>query len=105
MADDALHLGGRQDVSRITLTVGEISVLDIFDQNSYAGDPKSQFLNWALVGNEAWDYPADSLGYITGFAAELNEPNGRPATDFSRCRASPMAWPSTNNIWSMGDGD
>ena len=39
VADDALHLGGRQDVSRITLTVGEISVLDIFDQNSYAGDP------------------------------------------------------------------
>jgi high affinity Mn2+ porin len=75
VADDALHLAGQQDVSRITLTVGEISVLDIFDQNSYAGDPASQFLNWALVGNEAWDYPANSLGYITGFAAELNQPN------------------------------
>jgi high affinity Mn2+ porin len=73
--DDALHLAGKQDVSRITLTVGEISVLDIFDQNSYAGDATSQFLNWALVGNEAWDYPANSLGYITGFAAELNQPN------------------------------
>jgi high affinity Mn2+ porin len=75
VADDALHLGGQQDVSRITLTVGEISVLDIFDQNSYAGDSTSQFLNWALVGNEAWDYPADSLGFITGFAAELHQPN------------------------------
>jgi high affinity Mn2+ porin len=75
VADDPLHLGGQQDISRITLTVGEISVLDIFDQNSYAGDSTSQFLNWALVGNEAWDYPADSLGYITGFAAELNQPN------------------------------
>ena len=75
VADDSLHLGGKQDISRITLTLGEISVLDIFDQNSYAGDPASQFLNWALVGNEAWDYPANSLGYITGFAAELNQPN------------------------------
>jgi high affinity Mn2+ porin len=75
VADDALHLGGQQDVSRLTLTVGQISVLDIFDQNSYAGDPTTQFLNWALVGNEAWDYPADSMGYITGFAAELNQPN------------------------------
>jgi len=75
VADDALHLAGQQDISRITLTVGEISVLDIFDQNSYASDPTSQFLNWALVGNEAWDYPANSLGYITGFAAELNQPN------------------------------
>jgi high affinity Mn2+ porin len=73
VADDPLHLAGQQDVSRITLTVGQISVLDIFDQNSYAGDPASQFLNWALVGNEAWDYPANSLGYITGFAAELNQ--------------------------------
>ncbi len=73
--DDALHLAGMQDVSRLTLTVGEISVLDIFDQNSYAGDSTLQFLNWALVGNEAWDYPANSLGYITGFAAELNQRN------------------------------
>ena len=56
------------------LTVGQISVLDIFDQNSYAGDPTTQFLNWALVGNEAWDYPANSMGFITGLAAELNQP-------------------------------
>jgi high affinity Mn2+ porin len=75
VADDAFHLGGQQDVSRITLTVGEISVLDIFDQNSYANDSTLQFLNWALVGNEAWDYPANSLGYTTGFAAELNQQN------------------------------
>jgi high affinity Mn2+ porin len=75
VADDWNHLGGQQDVSRITLTVGQMSVLDIFDQNSYAGDPTTQFLNWALVGNEAWDYPANSIGYITGFAAELNQAN------------------------------
>jgi high affinity Mn2+ porin len=75
VADDSLHLGGQQDVSRITLTVGEISVLDIFDQNSYAGDAAGQFLNWALVGNEAWDYPANSLGFITGFAVEWNQRN------------------------------
>jgi high affinity Mn2+ porin len=74
VADDALHLGGQQDVSRVTLTVGQISVLDVFDQNSYAGDPTTQFLNWATVGNEAWDYPANSLGYITGFTVELNQP-------------------------------
>jgi high affinity Mn2+ porin len=74
VSDDALHLGGQPDISRITLTLGEFSVLDIFDQNSYAGDPTTQFLNWALVGNEAWDYPANSIGYITGFAAELNQP-------------------------------
>ena len=31
-------------------------------------------MNWAFMANEAWDYPADSLGYMTGFAAELNQP-------------------------------
>ncbi|HEY3913193.1 MAG TPA: carbohydrate porin [Verrucomicrobiae bacterium] len=69
--DDQLHLAGKHDSSRIELTLGEISLLDIFDKNTYAGDPATQFLNWAFVGNEAWDYPASSLGYITGFAAEL----------------------------------
>jgi high affinity Mn2+ porin len=75
VADDALHLAGQQDVSRVTLTVGKMSAKDIFDNNTYANDPRTQFMSWALMANEAWDYPADSLGYITGFAAELNEPN------------------------------
>jgi high affinity Mn2+ porin len=72
--EDALHLGDRQDIARLTLTAGKISVKDIFDNNAYANDPRTQFLNWALMANEAWDYPADSLGYTTGFAAELNQP-------------------------------
>jgi high affinity Mn2+ porin len=73
--DDLFQLAGKQDVSRLTLTLGKISVLDVFDNNTYAHDPRSQFMNWALVGNEAWDYPADSIGYMTGFAAELNVPH------------------------------
>ena len=31
-------------------------------------------MNWALMANEAWDYPADAIGYTTGFAVELNQP-------------------------------
>jgi len=72
--DDALHLAGKRDVSRVTLTLGKMSVKDIFDNNAYANDPRTQFMNWGLMANEAWDFPADSLGYITGFAAELNHP-------------------------------
>ncbi len=71
---DGLHLAGQQDVSRLTITVGKMSVHDIFDVNTYANDPRTQFLNWGFVANLAWDYPADSLGYITGLAVELNEP-------------------------------
>ena len=72
--DDQFHLAGKQDVSRITLTAGKMSVHDIFDNNAYAADPRRQFLNWGTTANLAWDYSADSLGYISGFAAELNQP-------------------------------
>ena len=73
--DDQLTLAGKQDVSRLTLTVGKMSVKDIFDNNAYANNPRTQFLNWALMANEAWDVPADALGYTTGFVAELNQPS------------------------------
>ena len=73
--DDQLHLAGRQDVSRLTLTLGRFSAKDIFDNNAYANDPRTQFMNWGLMANEAWDYPADPLGFISGFAAELNQPH------------------------------
>ncbi len=73
--DDMLHVGGKEDVSRLTITIGKFSAKDIFDNNTYANDPRTQFLNWAFMANEAWDYPADSLGYTTGLALELNQPH------------------------------
>ncbi len=75
VGDDQLHLAGQQDVAHLTFTLGRLSVIDIFDNNTYANDPRTQFMNWALVANEAWDYAADSIGYTTGFAAELYEPH------------------------------
>jgi high affinity Mn2+ porin len=74
MPDDQLTLAGKQDISRLTFTMGRFSAKDIFDNNAYANDPRTQFMNWALMANEAWDYPADAIGYTTGIAAELNQP-------------------------------
>jgi len=73
--DDEFTLAGEQDVSRLTFTLGRFSAKDIFDNNAYANDPRTQFMNWALMANEAWDYPADAIGYTTGIAIELNQPN------------------------------
>jgi high affinity Mn2+ porin len=104
LPDDALHLGGPVDVSRITLTLGQFSVLDVFDQNTYASDPTAQFMNWAFVGNEAWDYPANSMGYITGFAAELNQPKWALRYGFFQMpqRANGMAEdPAFLRAWGM----
>ena len=66
------ELGGKKDVRRLTLTVGHFSAKDIFDTNAYSNDPRSQFMNWALMANGAWDYPANTLGFSNGAAVELN---------------------------------
>jgi high affinity Mn2+ porin len=72
--DDDLDLAGKEDISRLTITLGRFSAKDIFDNNAYANDARTQFMNWGLGANEAWDYPADAIGYTTGIALELNQP-------------------------------
>jgi high affinity Mn2+ porin len=72
--DGQLTLAGRQDISRLTITAGRFTPEDIVDQNSYAGDPHTQFMNWALMANATFDYGEDTVGYTTGIAIELNEP-------------------------------
>ncbi len=74
IVNDQFSLPGKRDISRLTFTFGRFAAVDIFDTNAYAGDPRAQFMNWALVSNEAWDYPADTIGYDTGLAVELNQP-------------------------------
>lgn len=71
VAPDANQLGGRRNTRRIVLTLGRFSAGDVFDQNAYAHDPRSQFLNWALMDTASWDYPADTRGYTWGAALEL----------------------------------
>ncbi|HEY4988179.1 MAG TPA: hypothetical protein VII09_00145, partial [Opitutaceae bacterium] len=68
--DDPNQLAQRQDENRLTFTLGKISAADVFDGNAYSHDARTQFLNWALVDDGAWDYPADAKGYTGGFTAE-----------------------------------
>jgi high affinity Mn2+ porin len=70
---DGLTLAGTHAISRLVITVGRIAAIDIFDDNSYADDPSTQFMNWAFVTNVAWDYPADSLGFTSGLTIELKQ--------------------------------
>lgn len=55
---------------RLTITAGKFSVWDIFDDNRYAHDARTQFLNWALVAAGAFDYAADARGWTEGVAVE-----------------------------------
>jgi high affinity Mn2+ porin len=72
--DDQLTLAGKQDISRLTFTLGRFSPLDICDNNTYTQDQHTQFMNWAMMGNLTWDYPQNTVGFTTGFAVELNQP-------------------------------
>jgi high affinity Mn2+ porin len=73
LESDQLQLAERVDVSRLTFTIGRLSVGDQFDANAYAHSSRTQFLNWILVDNGAFDYAADSVGVIEGGTVELNQ--------------------------------
>jgi hypothetical protein len=62
------QLSGMAPASRIELAVGKVASPDFFDLNRYANSTRSQFMNWALFNNTAWDYAADTRGYTNGIA-------------------------------------
>ncbi len=66
----ANQLGGSRSLDRWVVTVGKFAVIDIFDTNQYAHDPRGDFLNWAAVDGGAFDYAADAWGYTVGAAVE-----------------------------------
>jgi high affinity Mn2+ porin len=67
---DANRFAGSQTANRVVLTVGKFAVTDIFDLNKYAHDPRSDFMNWAIIDTGTFDYAADPWGYTYGAAAE-----------------------------------
>jgi high affinity Mn2+ porin len=72
VGDDENQIAGAYDIDRITLSVGKFAASDFFDGNAFSHDPRTQFLNWALIDSAAWDYPSDVVGYTAGFVAEWN---------------------------------
>ena len=96
----ANQLAGTRAANNVTLTIGKFSVTDIFDTNTYAHDPRGDFLNWSVIDAGAFDYAADAWGFTYGAAAEWTQdawtlrggvfqlskiPNGKiVAVDFSQ---------------------
>lgn len=71
---DLNQLGEYIPSSRITISAGKFSIADFFDGNAYSHDTRSEFMNWSLMSNGAWDYPANTRGYTWGIVAELIKP-------------------------------
>ena len=73
VAPDANQLGGARTANNLVITAGKIGVVDIFDTNDYAHDPRGDYLNWAVIDSGAFDYAADSWAYTYGVAAEWTQ--------------------------------
>lgn len=72
---DFNQMAGTVDKNRFVLTVGNFSTLDVFDDNAYAKDPRTQFMNWGNWTYAAYDYAADARGFGWGFAGEWYQEN------------------------------
>jgi len=69
------QLGGLRSKRYFSITAGKFGMADFFDGNEFSHDPRSQFMNWALMDNGAWDYPANTRGYVLGLSTELGQPD------------------------------
>jgi high affinity Mn2+ porin len=69
----ANQLGGSRTADNLVLTIGKFSAVDIFDTNTYAHDPRADFLNWSIIDAGAFDYAADAWGFTYGAAAEWSK--------------------------------
>ena len=72
--DGICQLAGAVPDTRLTINVGKFCLADFFDANTYSHDARTQFLNWALMAQGAWDFPADTRGYTSGIEVELVHP-------------------------------
>src|ERR1051326_5769574 len=70
---DANQLAGETTANNLVVTFGKILAVDIFDTNTYAHDPRSDFMNWSIVDSGAYDYAADAWGYTYGIALEWTQ--------------------------------
>ena len=70
-----LQIAGTRPTHRLTVTLGIFATNDLFDINRYANNTRTQFMNWALITNAAYDFAADTRGYSRGIAVEWAAPD------------------------------
>src|SRR5580704_4797948 len=97
--DGQFTLPGKRDVSRLTITSGRLNMAELFDQNTYTHDAHTQFMSWANT-MLTWDYPADTIGYTTGLAFDLNQPNWALRYGWFQLPGLPNGFTSDDRIFS-----
>ena len=69
--DGANVLSTFEPEDHLRFVIGKYSLGDLFDNNAFSNSPRTQFLNWSLMNNGAWDYAANVRGYTLAFSTEL----------------------------------
>jgi hypothetical protein len=70
---DPWYLAMRVPVRRLEFRVGKIGLNDFFDINDVGTDSHSQFMNWTVDNNGAYDYAADTRGYTVAALVEYHD--------------------------------
>lgn len=70
--DDENQLEMQVPNDYIKFTVGKFSLADMFDNNNLSNTPRTQFMNWSLMNNGAWDFAANVRGYTYIASAEID---------------------------------
>jgi high affinity Mn2+ porin len=60
------QLPGPEPSQYLIAKFGKMATSDDFDNNRYANSGRTQFMNFALVNNGAWDFAADTRGFTYG---------------------------------------
>ena len=68
------QIAGAEAATRLDFKLGTVSLSDDFDKNRYANTTRTQFMNWSLWNNAAWDFAADTRGFTNGFVAGYISP-------------------------------
>lgn len=69
------QIPGNEPSTRLELKVGRLAANDDFDKNRYAGSTRTEFMNWSLWDDSAWDYAANTRGYTDGFVIGYVSPD------------------------------
>lgn len=80
-----MQLDTTVDSHRLNFKIGNFSILDFFDKNTFAGDLRRQFHNMAFMTHAAYDFAADARGYTWGAVTEYY--NGDWAVRFAHLAA------------------
>ena len=101
---DPMQLAAVVDKRRLVLTVGNFSVLDVFDRNGQVGDLRQTFFNEAFMTHASLDFPADARGYTYGGSAELYWDDWAVRVGRFAPPANPNAYPLDLRLWKyFGD--